>query len=337
MMPENENTTPAAQPSAPVAPRKSSRTFLWSAIAFAALVLAGWQWLETRQKLDVVQQELARQMAEAKAADVAMQQQHGRQLDALQARLTATENKLGEFQGLYQDMARGREEATLLEVEQAITLAAQQLQLAANVPVAVLALQTADARLARLERPAYLPLRKAVAKDLERLNAVPFVDVPGISLHLEQLVQGADAWPLSSLGRPAVKAEAPVGETQSWWQRTTGTIWQELKGLVRIQRFDREETVLLAPGQAFFLRENFKLRLLNARLALLAHDGATFRGDLKQAQDWLGRHFSADDKGVQAAQAALRQMAGAELNAELPNLNETQAALRALRNIKEKR
>lgn len=340
MMPENETIpTPAPLPS-PVA-RKSSRSFLWSTIAIAALILAGWQWFETRQKLDAAQQEVARQMTEAKAGSEAAQQLLRQQLDALQARIGAAEGKLDEFQGLqslYQDIARSREEATLLEVEQAITLAAQQLQLAANLPVAMLALQTADARLARLERPQYLPLRKAVAKDLERLKAVPFVDVPGISLRLEQLVTGADKWPLASLGRPTVKSETlPAGEAQSWWQRTTGSVWQELKGLIRIQRFDREDVALLAPGQDLFLRENFKLRLLNARLALLAHDSAIFHSELKIAQAWLNRYFSGDDKAVQGAIAVLQQMAAAEPNVELPNLGETQAALQALRNTKEKR
>jgi uroporphyrin-3 C-methyltransferase len=348
MMPENAKT-PALSPQPAAAPRKKpSRQNLWLVIALTAVLLSGWQWLETRQRLIDTQQEVTRRQAEADAGNQELrgaQKQLREQLDALQARLGAVDGKLSDFQGqntalqsLYQDIARSREEATLLEVEQAITLAAQQLQLAGNVPVAILALQTADARLARLERPQYLPLRKAVGKDLARLNALPFVDVPGISLRLEQVVIGADKWPLASLGRPTGSdAQTGEGQAATWWQRTGGQIWRELKGLVRIQRFDHEEPVLLAPGQSFFLRENLKLRLLNARLALLSHDQSTFRGELKAAQETLSRHFDGADKAVQAAQQTLRQMAGAELSVELPNLDETQAALRALRSGKEKR
>ena len=105
-------------------------------------------------------------------------------------------------------------------------------------------------------------------------------------------------------------------------------IWQELKGLVRIQRFDRDEAMLLAPGQSFFLRENLKLRLLNARLALFSRDQATFRGELKAALEMLGRLFDVRDKGVEAAQATLRQLLATEIVIALPDLNETQAALR---------
>jgi len=350
MMPDNEQTPapnmnlPAALPASP----RSYRQTLTLLIAVAALVLAGWQWLETRQKLADTQQEVTRRLAEAEAGNQeerGAQKQLREQIEDLQSRLGAFEGKLNEFQGqsvalqsLYQDIARSREEALLLEVEQAITLAGQQLQLAGNVPVALLALQTADARLARLDRPAYLPLRKALAKDIERLNVLPFVDQAGISLRLEQVVLAADRLPLVSYGRPSEKVEnAPAPAVEPWWQRAGRQVWQEIKDLVRIQRFDGADPALLAPGQEFFLRENLKLRLLNARLALFSRDQATFRNELKQAQSWLGRHFVADDKAVLAAQATLGQMAGLALNSDLPNLSETQGALRSLRGGKEKR
>jgi uroporphyrin-III C-methyltransferase len=93
--------------------------------------------------------------------------------------------------------------------------------------------------------------------------------------------------------------------------------------------------VLLAPGQAYFLRENLKLRLLNARLALLSRDQGTFRGELKAASDALARHFDGNDKRVQAAQETLRQLLTTEVVIEVPRLNETQAALSSLRNGKD--
>jgi uroporphyrin-3 C-methyltransferase len=317
-------------------------------VAIAALALAAWQWFETRHRLLDVQQEVAGQLAAfdtGNKEDRGAQKQSREQIEALQARLGAVDGKIAEFQAqsanlqaLYQDIARSREEVTLLEVEQAIVLAGQQLQLAGNVPVAVLALQTADAQLARLDRPPYLPLRKALAKDLTRLNALPFVDMPGISLRLEQVLIAIDKLPLVSAGRPEKAAEDDkAAPPQSWWQRSGGAIWQEMKGLVRIQRFDRDDAVLLAPGQGYFLRENLKLRLLNARLALFSRDQSTFRNEVKVAQDLLTRHFEANDKSVQAALATLRQMTATEINVELPTLSDSQAALRSLRQGKEKR
>ncbi len=352
MMPENENSSPSTMTYLP-APR-AKRTSPWLLVAIAALALAGWQWFETRQKLADVEQQVSQKLAEfdtANKEDRGAQKQSREQVEALHARLGAVDGKIAEFQAqsttlqaLYQDIARSREEVALLEVEQAIVLAGQQLQLAGNLPVAVLALQTADAQLARLDRPAHLPLRKALAKDLARLNALPFVDMPGISLRLEQVLVGVDKLPLVSHGRPGLLRETQktaenemAVEPKTGWQRTGGAIWQELKGLIRIQRFDREDAVLLAPGQGYLLRENLKLRLLNARLALFARDQWTYRNELKVAQDMLSRHFDANDKAVQTAQTTLRQMTASEINVELPTLNDSQAALRHLRPGKEKR
>ena len=330
-----------------VSPRSTWRLACFF-IALVALLLTGWQWLDTRQKLGDLQQEVARRLSEADGGSKenrGAQKELRTQIETLQTKLGAVEGRLTEFQGqsaalqtLYQDIMHSREEGTLLEVEQAITLAAQQLQLAGNVPVAVLALQLADNRLARLDRPLYLPLRKAVTKDLERLNGLPVADISGLSLRLEQVLLGIDKLPLASYGRPVEMAEnTQASEALPWWQRSGGEIWRELKNLVRIQRFDQQAPVLLAPGQEFFLRENLKLRLLNARLALLSGDQATFRNEIEVAQSWLARHFLTEDKAVQSGLAALQQMAAAPLSVELPTLNDSQAAWRSLRQGKEKR
>ena len=317
-------------------------------MALAAIALAGWQWFETRHRLAEFEQETGRRLAEADAAskeDRGALKQLREQVEGLQGRLGAADAKLAEFQAqseslqaVYQDLARSRDESGVLEAEQAIALAGQQLQLAANVPAAILALRAAEARLARVDRPQLLPLRKALAADLQRLAALPAVDLAANNGRLEQVLLSIDKLPLAMDVRPQEAREKPAEAVQlPWWKRTGNEIWQELKGLVRIQRFDREEAVLLAPGQSFFLRENLKLRLLNARLALLSRDQVTFRGELKADLDMLGRLFDGRDKGVQAAQATLRQLLATEIVIALPTLDETQAALRVLRNGKDRK
>lgn len=342
----NEATPPTA--SAPAAPRWRNP---WLYLAVAALALSAWQWLETRSRLADTQQELARRLADSENAGrderLALKQAQ-EQLAALQGKAGALEARQEEFegetsalQGLYQELARSRDDATLLEVEQAVTLAAQQLQLAGNVQAAVLALQAADAKLARVERPQFIALRKTLGRDLDRLRALPFVDLPGMSLKIENIIVGIDKLPLAMDERPrplekAARAAAPA-PAPSWWERLGGDFWQEVRGLVRIQRFDRAEPVLLAPGQEFFLRENLKLRLLNARLALLSRDAWTYRNEIRATQEWLDRHFDGHDKAVQAAQAGLRQLAAAEVNIELPSLNDSLAALRGFKAGKDRK
>ena len=321
----------------------------WLIVVALALGLAFWQWFETRARLAETQQELARRLGESDASAKLTRGEAAKvqeQVLALSGKVSGLEAKMAEFQGqttalqtLYQELAKSRDDASLLEIEQAVNLAGQQLQLAGNVQTAVLALQTADAKLAVLNRPQFIPLRKALGRDLDRLRALPLTDLTGISLKLENMVTLIDELPLAMDVRPPQVAKAAVSAAKEipWWERVSGEIWQEIKGLVRIQRFDRAEPVLLAPGQSFFLRDNLKLRLLNARLALLSHDQWIFRKDMKTAQDWLEKHFDGRDKRVQAAQATLKQLSGTDINIELPNLNESLSALRMLRNQKERK
>ena len=338
-------TSPSPTPEAPPA---AKRTNLWLWVAVAALVLAAWQWLETRQQLAAIQDQVARRLTDA---DTASKEERGalkqmrEQIEGVQGRLGAADARITEFtaqaeslQALYQGLARSRDESGLLEAEQAIALATQQLQLAGNVPAAILALRAAETRLAAVDLPQALALRKAVGKDLERLKALPVVDLPGSSLLIEQVLLAIDKLPLAMDSRPqAAPQKSAEAEVQPWWQRTFGEVWQELRGLVRIQRFDSAEVVLLAPGQGFMLRENLKLRLLNARLALLSRDQATFRSELKATADALSRHFDTRDKGVLAALDTLRQLLAREVVVAVPELNETQAALGGLRSGKGKK
>ncbi|HNI73218.1 MAG TPA: uroporphyrinogen-III C-methyltransferase, partial [Accumulibacter sp.] len=188
------------------------------------------------------------------------------------------------------------------------------------------------------------------ARDLDRLRALPQLDTAVLSQRIESVLLVIDTLPLAVDGQPRNRPKAlppddpeaadepnasPLG--LAFWRRLGGEFWQEVKGLIRIQRFDRDEPVLLAPGQEFFLRENLKLRLLNARLALLARDQPTFRNELSRAQSWLERHFNAHDPGLQHAQATLRRLASTEINIELPTLNESLAAIKTFKVGKERK
>ena len=102
-----------------------------------------------------------------------------------------------------------------------LLVASQQLQLAGNVPSALTALQLAEAKLQRLDRPQFVPLRRALARDIDRLKAVPYVDIVGMSLKLDQGLAAVDTLPLAMDERvppPAPdKAAAPADDSP--WRR----------------------------------------------------------------------------------------------------------------------
>lgn len=324
----------------------------WLPIALLAIAVAIWQGYEARGRLGDLEAQLKTlqtqdgdELAQLRAANQQLREQfeavHG-QLGAIETRVEGFDSQRDALQAMLQEATRSRDEVALLDVEQAITLASQQLQLAGNVPAALLALQVADGRLARLDRPAHLPLRKALAADLQRLGNLPVVDTVGLGLRLEQLVNGIDRLPLAAHGRPENPSKIATQEKAAatpapWWQLLAGDVWQELRGLVRIQRFDGAAPELLAADQALILRENLKLRLLNARLALMARDQVTYRDELKVAYGWLEKYYAVDDAAVQAALASLRQAASTTIQAEVPALTASLTALSNLRAGKDKR
>ncbi len=315
-------------------------------LAVISLLLLGWQWLETRVRLADLQQVLAKRLAEndAEAASGrAMAKQNQEALQALTAKFGALDAKLAEAQSqqlaleaMYQELSKSREERLLAEIEQAVAIAAQQLQLAGNVEAALIALSSADARLARAGQAQFLPLRKLINRDIDRLKALPLADVPGISLKLEGVTGIIDSLPLAFEQRARTPGELPAKAAVSTWQRLGRELWAEMKLLIRVERIDQSEPALLSPSQVFFLRENLKLHLINARLSLLQRDGSSFREDLHQARDWLLRYFDRSAKPVQVAVATLNSLAAADLSIELPSVNETLASLRNFKLVRER-
>jgi uncharacterized protein HemX len=174
---------------------------------------------------------------------------------------------------------------------------------------------------------------------MDRLKAMPMVDTVGIAVKLDALVQQADTLPLvvaeTSQGpKVAVRIRPPDENT---WLRAAREFWEEMKGLVRIREIAPAEAVLLAPAQTYFLRENLKLRLLAARVALLARDEASFRDDIRAAQAWIGKYFDSRARANVVALATLKQLAESPVSISPPDINASLSAVRAARAAREKR
>ena len=330
-------------------PQRASKRKAWSispttvAFVLVALLLV-WQWYDGRSRIGALRDELAQRVRESEAdsrdARLAARQAQEAAREA-QAKLAQIEVKFAEFQNhqvgleaLYQELSRSRDEWVLAEIEQVLTIASQQLQLAGNVQVALAALQTADARLARPGRPQFLPLRKVFARDIERLKTAPGLDVPGLVVKLDQLIAAVDSLPLMQDARPQATA-VTKRESDGLWERLVAELLGELKQLVRIQNLENADPALLSPPQAFFLRENLKLRLLNARLALLARDETAYRGDVKVATSWLERYFDTRSQAAAATAVTLKQLGSGTAGASFPTIGESLAAVRSYKSIRQ--
>ncbi len=358
---DEPETAAATAASSPRVSRGASRTTAIALVLLAVIVAA--LWLDTRGRIGSTQEELARRLheieIESRDAHLAGKQaQEGlrdaqAKIGALEAKLAESQNQQVALEALYQELSRNRDEWQLAEIEQVLAIAQQQLQLSGNVRAALLALQLAEGRLSRADRPQFLPVRRALARDIERLKSLPALDVPGLSLTLDRLVASVDALPLAfderidrteRTERPApAKAAAAAAKSaptaapeESHLERLGSEVWRELRQLVVVRRIDAPEPPLLLPPQAYFLRENLKLRLLNARLALLTRDEAGYREDLRTAQSWLQRYFDARAKASQAALAQLKQLSSASISFEPPSISDSLEAVRTFKSRRER-
>jgi len=328
-------------------PRGVSRAVL-AGIAVLAVAAAMAVWLDGRRAQQALRTQVAQRLTEIETATQAAgraQTQLATELRDTQAKITLLEARVAESQAqqaaleaLYRDLAPSRDEIALTEIEQVLLVASQQLQLAGNVQSALAALQLADARLQRLERPQFLPLRRALTRDMDRLKAMPFVDVGGMSLKLDQALAGVNALPLAMDERlpPPMPEKASPTAAEASWQRLLREIWADIRQLVRVEVADRPAAPLLAPAQQYFLRENLKLRLLSARIALLNRDDPSFKADTSAAETWLKLYFDTRSKPVQTLQATLKQLAATPMAGEMPDLGASLEAVRVLRLAQER-
>ncbi|MFL9877250.1 uroporphyrinogen-III C-methyltransferase [Herbaspirillum rhizosphaerae] len=350
-------------------------TFL---VVLLAIVLAA-QWWMSHSEIRSLREEVARRL---QTGDVANTEVKGvlknvqESTKELQAKVSVLDSKQAESQSqqlaleqLYQDLSKNRDDWALSEIEEVLSTASQQLELAGNVQGALIALGNADKSLSRSDKPQFIAIRRAIARDQDRLKALPTVDVPGIAVRLDSVIGQIDSMPLLSDEKPVVSVTEPkkqpvrqapkpsssakpngkgqsvdtadaapandwLANAQDKWQSISSEMWTELKQLVRIRSVDTPDALLLSPTQAYYARENLKLRLLNARLALLSRNEFAFRNDLSAAQDTIAKYFDTRAKQVQTTQALLKQVQGSNLSIQMPTLSES---INAVRNYKSRR
>ena len=299
----------------------------------AALLVSGLLW----QKLGNIQEELARRSLDSGAQAIEARTLAKAAQDStreLTARLTLQENRISEvslqrtqLEELMQSLSRSRDENLVVDIESALRLAQQRLQRAAQ--------------------PRLSPLMRAIAKDTDRIKAASLTDVPELMIKIDELTRMADelpvanAMPSGASARPAAAlAKLPEGNSSPAWRgwfdmqsakaalhRVLDALRDEGQKLLRVSRIEQPEAALMSPEQSFFLRENLKLRLLNARLGLLARQTDMARADLLNASAWLGKYFDPASRKTLAAVQLLQQVQSQLKSSELPRLDDTMAAL----------
>ena len=317
-----------------------------SALVGAVIALVALVWaILLGQKLSNVQEQLARQSAQAGAQSIEAKTIAREAIELARetaAKVTVSESRLNEvalqrsqLEALMTSLSRTRDENLVVDIEAALRLAQQQAQLTGSVEPLLAALRSAEQRVGRAAQPRLSALQRAIARDTNRIKATALSDTPALLVKMDELVRVADELALANaVGKPAQGAAggaSPVpsakSASDSWWKQGLQTVLDEARGLLRVSRIEQADSALLSPEQSFFVRENFKLKLLNARMGLLARQLDSSRADLKAASSSLGKYFDQSSRKTQSAQTLLQQIQVEMRALELPRLDDTFAAL----------
>jgi uroporphyrin-3 C-methyltransferase len=270
-------------------------------------------------------------------------------LALLEARVAETALQRSQLEELIQQLSRSRDENLVADIESALRVAVQQAALTGSAEPLAQALKQADDRLSRASQPRLDRVRRAVTHDLDRVKALMVTDVTTLTIKVDEVVRQVDDLPMlaqaerrsSRADRAGPAADPPASgasaAARDWTslvrrggQAVVGAVWDEVRGLVRVTRIEHPEAALVAPDQAFFLRESLKLRLLNARLALFSRQFDAARADLLDAQSVLGRFFDTGSRRVTVAMDLLRQTAAQSRLVGVPRPDESLAAIAAV-------
>ncbi|MBT2323191.1 uroporphyrinogen-III C-methyltransferase [Variovorax paradoxus] len=311
---------------------------LVGAIALVALVVALALW----QKVSGMQEQLARQSADALAQSMearTLARQAQEVVRDTAGRLALTETRVAEvalqrsqLEELMQSLSRSRDENLVVDIESAVRLALQQAQVTGNVQPLLAALKAGDLRIGRAAQPRLAPLQRAMQRDADRLRTSASADSGEALQKLDELMRSVDDLPplnavaVRGAGLNSWQAE-PIPADAPWWQRFLLLVRNEARSLLRVGRIERPEAVLLSPDQTFFLRENLKLQVLNARLALLSREMDTARNELATVAASLNRYFDPASRRVQAAATLVQQLQAQVRASDPPRLDETLTAL----------
>lgn len=325
--PEKE-PVPAVQPPAPAVPAAAPPVVIQSGgkgLGVLALVLAilglgasGFLFVQGQNLLARQQMLFDQKISESalgESQNAALLADTGRKLQnneavikQLQADMQTQQTEAAANNRALQELLKTRSDWVVDEAEAALNLAGQQLMIADNVPAAVSVLEGLDNRLARFEQPQLLPLKQAVSSDLAALKQRPFTDTANAALRLSRLEAAVSGLPLladSTLRPPQAMASPAAVPNEPWWKNAWNRTVSGLKGMVEIRHLNSSDALLMSPEQAFYVRENLRLHLLSARVALMQRQNDIYQNDLASSENAVRQYF---DAATPAAQSWLSEI-----------------------------
>lgn len=299
------------------------------ALVLLGLIGGGISQFQINQQVRRSQEEILRQMGEL--------QNEGLEIKtALSIRLDELDKKIRPLTGWHQTLQNNKLLHLLGETEQTLILVNESLYLTNDINAALKLLRYADNRVTSARFPELVKLHGALQKDISTLNLLPQADIVEEVARVEALIENIDKLPLHINVQRTISPKTPHlahEAKQSWWQKLFQDVGYELKSLVHIRRIDKPDAALLSVDQTMLLRENIRLRLISAKIALLTQNAASYKADLQAVQKYLSTFFDQQQAATENAHTVLNQLLRAPLGREKPMLTSLEAVRFLLREV----
>lgn len=296
---------------------------------------AGKQQKQLRTKLSQSQQMLEQQtqqievqrksLADYQAKLEREQRDLAQRGEDIRAIYVAVEKQLGANTGVWR----------VSEAEHLLRTAQQSLTLTSNVDTAISALRSANQRLRETADPGWQPVRQKIASELRDLEAVPKVDVAGISATLDGLIESVDKLDLAGTDRKPYTPDAINLEhgASASIKQLLNTIWEGAKSMLVVRYNERPVEAMLPPDRRYFIIQNLRLKLESTKAALLRNEAALYRSNLNQVTTWVNSHFHKESPAVQSFLNSLTELSAVDISPALPDISGSLRTLRERRDL----
>jgi uroporphyrin-3 C-methyltransferase len=319
------------------APRGGVAASLGLVIGVAAIALAAVTFVRMRQAQDqtaALQQQLTALQQNAASKDEVASDASDTQatVKALIARQDELSNSLTELRAHSQE---GRDAWIKAEAASLLLEANEAVVLRSDPDLALVALDQADARLRLVSDPRLATVRQEIARESNKLHALPRPDTVGMAVKLTALAAAVDTLPMKRSVPEHYQPggsldDAPLPAGAGFWERFKAAAARLGASLFTLRRHQGAVEPLLEPKEEFLLRRNLELKLESTRSALLQREDQAFQASAHAAAAWLQEYFDVDDNAVKAA---LQQLADMQKQSIAPKLPDISASLTLLRQL----
>ena len=334
----------------PVAPRtqtvvKKSGTGLSLLAILIALGVGGAGYYFGQQKVDEFQQKLTaleaqinnKTVVSAPAQDVKFDTT---QLAQLESANKATQNKIAQVEelinakshelvGLQSQINKVSAQANaqqptdwlFSEADFLLNNALRKLVLDNDVDTAVSLLKLADETLAKVNNSQSAAIRSAINQDLKQLLSVAGVDQNSVMQKLSQLANTVDELPVLDVNFGDDQNATKLSDSLSdWAENAEKSATSFLNHFIRISPkhgADRKE--LLAPNQDIYLRENIRLRLQLAIMAVPRQQNELYKQSLEAVASWIRSYFDTNAEVTQSFLKSVDELSEVSIYVDVPS------------------